>query len=155
MRLLWAYEHDFAAISPFLSERIDTLCRHPSLSRGPSAGALGDLRVTVRASPPGTSPWTSYSSHRGTPVRFPGDIAGSSHGVDSILFGVPPEDRMSIAASGGGLTSSEDEGSAGLPPSGAVATAALDPELTAMLARTAMIRAGGQQTTQSRALVAG
>ncbi len=29
MRLLWAYEHDFIAISPFLSERIDTLCRHP------------------------------------------------------------------------------------------------------------------------------
>ncbi len=29
MRLLWAYEHDFAAISPFLSERIGTLCRHP------------------------------------------------------------------------------------------------------------------------------
>ncbi len=31
MRLLWAYEHDFAAISPFLSERIGTLCRHPCL----------------------------------------------------------------------------------------------------------------------------
>ncbi len=29
MRLLWAYEHDFAAISPFLSERIGTLRRHP------------------------------------------------------------------------------------------------------------------------------
>ncbi len=28
MRLLWAYEHDFAAISPFLYERIGTLCRH-------------------------------------------------------------------------------------------------------------------------------
>ncbi len=28
MRLLWAYEHDFAAILPFLSERIGTLCRH-------------------------------------------------------------------------------------------------------------------------------
>ncbi len=32
MRLLWAYEHDIAAISPFLSERIGTLCRHPSWS---------------------------------------------------------------------------------------------------------------------------
>ncbi len=32
MRLLWAYEHDIATISPFLSERIDTLCRHPSRS---------------------------------------------------------------------------------------------------------------------------
>ncbi len=29
MRLLWAYEHDFVVISPFLYERIGTLCRHP------------------------------------------------------------------------------------------------------------------------------
>ncbi len=60
MRLLWAYEHDFAAISPFLSERIGTLCRHlAGLSgsiRGPPTGALGDLRVTVRASPPRHAP---------------------------------------------------------------------------------------------------
>ncbi len=40
---------------------------------------------------------------------------------------------MSIAASGDGFTSSEDEGAVGLPPSGVVATAAPDPELTAML----------------------
>ncbi len=33
-----------------------------SASRGSPAGALGDLRVTVRASPPGTSPQTSYPS---------------------------------------------------------------------------------------------
>ncbi len=45
---------------------------------------------------------------------------------------------MSIAASGDGLTSSEDEGAVGLPPSGVVATAAPDPELTAMLARAAV-----------------
>ncbi len=32
MRLLWAYEHHVAAILPFLSERIGTLCRHPSRS---------------------------------------------------------------------------------------------------------------------------
>jgi hypothetical protein len=44
---------------------------------------------------------------------------------------------MSIAASGDGLSSSEDEGSAGLPPSGVVATSEPDPELTAMLARAA------------------
>ncbi len=41
---------------------------------------------------------------------------------------------MSIAASGDGFTSSEDEGAVGLPPSGVVATAAPDPELMAMLA---------------------
>ncbi len=146
MRLLWAYEHDFAAISPFLSERIGTLCRHPSrvsLARAESlwlepASTLGDLRVTVRASPLGTSPRTSYSSRSERPSRFPGDFAGSSDGAASISFGALTEDRMSIAASGDGLTSSEDEGSAGLAPSGVVATATPDPELTAMLARSAV-----------------
>ncbi len=45
---------------------------------------------------------------------------------------------MSIAASGDGFTSSEDEGAVGLPPLGVVATTAPDPELTAMLARAAV-----------------
>ncbi len=102
------------------------------------AGALGDLRVTVRASPPGTPPQTSYSSRSEHPVRFPGDFAGLSHRAPSISFGAPSVDRMSIAASGDGLTSSEDEGAVGLPPSSVVATAAPDPELTAMLARAAV-----------------
>ncbi len=109
-----------------------------SASRGSPVGALGDLRVTVRASPPGTPPRTSYSSRSEHPVRFPGDFAGLSHGASSISFGAPSVDRMSIAASGDGLMSSEDEGAVGLPPSGVVATAAPDPELTAMLARAAV-----------------
>ncbi len=50
-----------------------------SASRGSPADALGDLRVRVRASPPGTSPRTSYSSRSEHPVRFPGDFAGPSH----------------------------------------------------------------------------
>ncbi len=107
-------------------------------SRGSPADALGDLRVTVRASPPGTPPRTSYSSRSEHPVRFPGDFAGLSHGAPSISFGAPSVDRMSIAASEDGFTSSEDEGAVGLPPSGVVATAAPDPELTAMLARAAV-----------------
>ncbi len=107
-------------------------------SRGSPADALGDLRVTVRASPPGTPPRTSYSSRSEHPVRFPGDFAGLSHGAPSISFGAPSVDRMSIAASGDGFTSSEDEGAVGLPPSGVVATAAPDPELMAMLARAAV-----------------
>ncbi len=107
-------------------------------SRGSPADALGDLRVTVRASPPGTPPRTSYSSRSEHPVRFPGDFAGLSHGAPSISFGAPSVDRMSIAASGDGFTSSEDEGAVGLPPSGVVATAAPDSELTAMLARAAV-----------------
>ncbi len=142
MRLLWAYEHDFAAISPFLYERIGTLCATRAdlsgSSRGSPADALGDLRVTVRASPLGTPPRTSYSSRSEHPVRFPGDFAGLSHGAPSISFGAPSVDRMSIAASGDGFTSSEDEGAVGLPPSGVVATTAPDPELTAMLARAAV-----------------
>ncbi len=56
----------------------------------------------------------------------------------SISFGAPSVDRMSIAASGDGFTSSEDEGAVGLPPSGVVNIAAPDPELTAMLARAAV-----------------
>ncbi len=99
-------------------------------SIGSPADALGDLRVTVRASPPGTS----YSSRSEHPVRFSGDFAGPSHGAPSISFGAPSVDRMSIAASGDGFTSSEDESVVGLPPLGVVATAAPDPELTAMLA---------------------
>ncbi len=107
-------------------------------SRGSPADALGDLRVTVRASPPGMPPRTSYSSRSEHPIRFPGDFAGLSHGAPSISFGAPSVDRMSIAASGDGFTSSEDEGAVGLPPSGVVATAAPDPELMAMLVRVAV-----------------
>ncbi len=141
MRLWWAYEHDFVAISPFLLKVLAPSAANLaglSASRGSPAGALGDLRVTVRASPLGTPPRTSYSSRSEHSVRFPGDFAGLSHGAPSISFGAPSVDRMSIAASGDGLTSSEDEGAVGLPPSGVVATAALDPELTTTLVRAAV-----------------
>ncbi len=89
-------------------------------SREPSASALGDLRVTVRAFPPGQSPRTFHSSRSSCSVRLPGDSAVPSHGVS---FGAPLEDQMSIAASGDGQSSSEDENSAGLPPSGVKAAA--------------------------------
>ncbi|XP_016329825.1 SH3 domain-containing protein C23A1.17-like [Sinocyclocheilus anshuiensis] len=45
-------------------------------NRGPPVSALGDLRVTVRASPPGHAPWTSHSSRSTCPVRPPDDSAG-------------------------------------------------------------------------------
>ncbi len=51
-------------------------------SRGPPAGALGDLRITVRASPPGTSPRTSYSSANvpsGSQVILPVRPTGRQH----------------------------------------------------------------------------
>ncbi len=121
-----------------LAPSADTRADLSGSSRGSPADALGDLRVTVRASPPCTPPRTSYSSRSEHPVRFPGDFAGLSHGAPSISFGAPSVDRMSITASGDGFTSSEDEGAVGLPPSGVVATAAPNPELTAMLARAAV-----------------
>ncbi len=45
-----------------------THARFSGSSREPPPGALGDLRVTVRASPPGTPPQTSYSSRSEHPV---------------------------------------------------------------------------------------
>ncbi len=50
-----------------------------SASRGSPAGALGDLRITVRASLPGTPPRTSYSTRSEHLFWFPGDFAGLSH----------------------------------------------------------------------------
>ncbi len=61
-----------------------------SASRGSPAGALGDLRVTVRASPPGMPPRTSYSSRSEHPVRFPGEFAGLSHGWPSSASFIHP-----------------------------------------------------------------
>lgn len=107
-------------------------------SREPLASTLGDPRVTVRAFPPGQSPRTSHSSRSSCSVRLPGDSAVPSHGVPSVSFGAPIEDQMSIAASGDGQSSSEDEDSAGLPPSGVAAAAESDPELTAVLSRAAV-----------------
>ncbi len=92
---------------------------HPGLSsscRGPLAGALGDLRVTIRPSPPGKSPQTSYSSCREGPVRFPGDFADPSRAATSISFGAPPEDEMLIAASGDGYRPSRMNVRCGSPP---------------------------------------
>ncbi len=61
----------------FLKGLAPSAATRPGLSgssRGPLAGALGDLKITVRASPPGTSPRTSYSSRSERPVRLPGDL---------------------------------------------------------------------------------
>ncbi len=70
-------------------------------SREPPAGALGDLRVTVRASLPGTSPRTSYFSRSKRPARFPDDFTGPSHRAPSISFSAPSENKMLIAGIGG------------------------------------------------------
>ncbi len=60
-----------------------------SASRGSPAGALRDLRITVRASLPGMPPRTSYSTRSEHLFWFPGDFAGLSHGAPSISFGAP------------------------------------------------------------------
>ncbi len=70
-------------------------------------------------------------------MRLPGDSAVPSHGVPSVSFGAPIEDQMSIAASVDGQSSSEDEDSAKLHPSGVAAAAEPDTELTAVLSRAA------------------
>ncbi len=61
MRLLWVYEHELATISPLFCVKRVTLCRYPSQylsgsSREPPASALGELMVTIRASPPDQCP---------------------------------------------------------------------------------------------------
>ncbi len=109
-----------------------TRARFSGSSREPPADALGDLRVTVRASLQGTPARTSHSSRSEHPIRFPGDFTALSHGAPSISFGAPSMDRMSITASGDGFTSSEDDGHA--------------------CPRSHEYRAGCHQTAQSRAL---
>ncbi len=70
----------------------------------------------MRASLLDPSPRTSHSSLSVCPVRFLSDLSEPSCGGFSISFGASQEDQMSIRASGDGLSSSEDEDLAGLPP---------------------------------------
>ncbi len=93
------------------------------------------------------SPRTFHSSRSSCSVRLPGDSAVPSHGVPSVSFGAPIEDQMSIAASVDGQSSSEDEDSAKLHPSGVAAAAESDPELTAVLPGRREIGAGGVHTS--------
>ncbi len=72
----------------------------------------------------------------------PGWFRWSVPRAPSISFGAPSVDRMSIAASGDGFTSSEDEGG-GPGADGHACPGSRE------------YRAGGQQTAQSRALAAG
>ncbi len=78
---------------------VTTCAGFSATSREPSASALGDLKVTVRAFPPGQSPWTFHSSRSSCSERLLVDSAVPSHGVPSVSFGMPIEDQMLIAAS--------------------------------------------------------
>ncbi len=122
MRLLWAYEHDFTAISPFLHERIGTLCRHPCwslwLEQRIAGWRSGRSEGYCKSLSAGYIPTDLLllTQRRSRPV--PGWFRWSVPRAASISFGAPSVDRMSIAASGDRFTSSED---VGLPPSGVVA----------------------------------
>ncbi len=91
----------------------------------------------MRASPSGVP----HPSCTPQPAGVPLDWAGTSAewGTPPVSFGVPPDDRMSIAASEGSLSLSlsGDDDSAALPASGVVALSEPDPEMTAMLSRAA------------------
>ncbi len=58
-------------------------------------------------------------------------------GYTPVSFGAPPDDQTLIATSGVSSLFSGDDDSDALPTSGVVALSELDPEMTAMLSRTA------------------
>ncbi len=60
----------------------------------------------MRASPSSAFPRASHSSSASHHLVFPDELAGSS---DSISFGAPADDRMSIAASEDELGSGDDD----------------------------------------------
>lgn len=120
--------------------RVPSAFTHPCSSAQSSArmvNTLGDLRVTLGLFLLGQSPRSSGSSSALCAVE-PGDGAGLFHGGPSVSFGTPDEDQMSIAALKSGLLSSEEKDEAELPPSGVIAHAESDSELTAMLALVAV-----------------
>ena len=104
-----------------------------------SGSDMGDLRITVSASPSGNQPPRSpHPSHAPQPVEPPLEKAGpSSRCVPVVSFGAPCEDQMSIAASEGGSDFSAGDDSAPLPPSGVSTVPETDPEMMAMLSRAA------------------
>ncbi|KAL0199608.1 hypothetical protein M9458_002795, partial [Cirrhinus mrigala] len=94
-------------------------------------GAEGDLGIAMEDNPPGTSSRTSHSPARSVPRVDP-----PQSGLD-FSFGAPEGDEISVAASEGGLSLSDAEGSTGLPPSGFMAQSEAEAEMAAVLARAA------------------
>ncbi len=77
--------------------------------RATPAHGQGDLRITVKASPSSASPRASHSYSTSHLLVFPDELAGSSDRAGpSISFGVPSDDRMSIATLGDELGSGDD-----------------------------------------------
>ncbi len=82
--LLWAYKHDFAAILPFFSEKIGTLCRHPSWSLWLNQRTAGWCSRRSEGESKSFSTRHAFSLCNECPVWFPGDFTDSSHGATSI-----------------------------------------------------------------------
>ncbi len=114
----------------FHSERIGILCRHPCwslwLEQRTTGWRFGRSEGDSKSLSAGYVPTDLLMQRTSRPVSgWFCWFCPTGRTAASV-------DRMSIAASED--TASEDEGKVGLPPSGVVATAASDPELTAMLA---------------------
>ncbi|KAL0147994.1 hypothetical protein M9458_056721, partial [Cirrhinus mrigala] len=122
------------------SKRLPSAPSRPGTSGSMSLAATlvrkkGNLTVIVRNAPTGQPPRRSDSSRRS--VEMPRESAGSSRGKPSVSLGAPEEDRMSIAASEGGLTPDKAEESAKQLPPVAAAQSEAHAELAAMLLRAA------------------
>ncbi len=104
-----------------------------------ASGDTGDLRITVSAFPSGNQPPRKpHSSCTPQPAELPEEHGGPSQRcAQSVSFGAPLDDRMSIAASEGESDLAGDDALAQLPPSGTVAVPDTDPEMMAMLSRAA------------------
>ncbi len=91
MRLLWAYEHDFVAISPFLYERIDTLCRHPcwSLCEISERSEGYSKSLSARNAPTDLLLLTQRTSH-----LDPGPRASGTHFLKKEQFPFPPGSQV-------------------------------------------------------------
>ncbi|KAI2645254.1 Gag-Pro-Pol polyprotein [Labeo rohita] len=119
--------------------RVTSDASHPGPPRaGTEAvvmGAEGDLGIAIEDNPPGTSSRPSHSPARSVPpVEFPGGFDSPPQGGLDFSFGAPEGDEISVAASEGGLSLSDAEGSTGL---GFMAQSEAEAEIAAVLARAA------------------
>ncbi len=120
----------------------------PAQKKPTSVNNLGDLRVTVRNTPPSKPPLAPHSSMKLQPVEFSRWHADPPCAAAVVTFGAPPEDQMSIVASESECMSSGDEYSAALPPSGVAALPESEPKMAAMLSQAAA-SVGLEWNTQS------
>ncbi len=135
MRLLWAYEHDFVAISPFLSERIGTLCCHPC------SVLWFEQRTTGWCSGRSEGDTLRRARPHGTLTPHAANIPSGSQVISLVRPTGRPAFHSVCHPWIGCRSQHRGMGSRPLRmkvPSGVVATVTPDPELTTMLARAAV-----------------